>query len=208
MSPIRFHRLLGLLAIVHSGLLLFFFPSASGEAWLNWYHRLWVGLATLWFFWPVILALHPAQSARRVLTPLCIAGLLALLWIRMYADALGPAVFGLPEGGFSLLPHNAVYYGVAYGDGWYDAKRDLRRGRLAYETYGFGGGGYYAEVLKERYQVEQRPVAGCVVSTWQLGHAEGYNRTIEAHIKRRFGHDALQLAQSEASKRYSEAHKP
>src|SRR4051794_7566416 len=61
-SQIRTHRILCCLAIAHGASLLII-PSTSGDAWLGWSNRLWVGFATLWFFWPPILLLYRGASA-------------------------------------------------------------------------------------------------------------------------------------------------
>ena len=61
LSATKPNWLLGFLAVTHSALLLIV-PATTGDAWLGWSNRLWVGLATLWFFWPPILALHRTAS--------------------------------------------------------------------------------------------------------------------------------------------------
>src|ERR1700676_3204890 len=116
MSPVRVHRILGCFAVLHSVLLLipfFYLDTMNG-----WPMRLWFGLCTLWLFWPLILALHPAQSARRVLIPLGFAAPFAFLWFRFYAGMAAP-LFGLPDG-LELYPHTIAQWAVSYGRGWVD----------------------------------------------------------------------------------------
>ena len=93
-SEIRLHRLFGCLTVLHAALLLLvLLISIHSDAKLTeWDHQLWVGLATLWFFWPLVLALHPAQSARRVLVPMGVAAPFVFLWFNWWAHIDGPAV--------------------------------------------------------------------------------------------------------------------
>ena len=65
----------------------------------------------------------------------------------------------------------------------------------------------YTEILRERYQIELRRIAGDTdVTEKVLGHAKGYNEISEAEVKRRFGGEILKTAEEEATKRYDEAH--
>jgi hypothetical protein len=157
---------------------------------MSWTHRLWVGLATLWFFWPFVLAIHPARSVRRVLVPLIIAAPFVLLWFRLYSSVLAPPVFGLPPG-LSLSPPDLVIYAVAYQSGSADAKKDMRGGRLNLEAFGFGtitpGAPNFSEATLKQYGIEVTHVAGCVVDSRIEGHAYGYNVAMVAEIKRRCG---------------------
>lgn len=81
-----------------------------------------------------------------------------------------------------------------------DARADIRAGKLAIESYGYMplGEAVYSRLLKERYGVELRPVAGCVVDEEILGHAAGYNEVMEAEIQHRHGPDTLDKALQEA----------
>ena len=98
------------------------------------------------------------------------------------------------------------YSKTAYQAGRMAAETDLRAGRLVIEDYGFPRKGQpeYAEILKQRYQIELRRVAGDVVDRRAYGHAFGYNDVSEPEIKRRFGNDLLEKAQQEAAKHYDE----
>jgi hypothetical protein len=201
-SQVRVHRILGCLAVAHAGLLLFV-PSTLGDGWMSWTLRLWVGLATLWFLWPLVLALHPAQSARRVLIPLGFAAPFVFLWFRLYSSDLGPPVFGLPEF-VHLTPHSMLQYAISYRTGWADANKKAKTAGLSLEAYGFGtftpgAPGFSRETLKQ-CGIEINHVAGCVVDTQIVGHANGYNIAMIAEIKRRFGNGVVKAAEDKDAK--------
>jgi hypothetical protein len=188
MSPPKQHRLFGCLAILHSaavlaGLLCRPWPVAP-----PWFDQLWFGFATLWFFWPIVLLLHVGRSALRAAIPLLIAAVIAIPWWRIYSIE-GATAFGLPMG-CTLSPITMTRFFVAYVRGRADAHRDIRDGQLIIEVSGFGAGSI-AKPLKDRYGVETRVVAGCVVDDTILGHERGYNVVSAAEIKRRSGVDIL-----------------
>ena len=106
----------------------------------------------------------------------------------MYAFVAAPA-FGLPMG-CTLSPIRMTRFFAAYVRGRADARRDIRDGRLTVEVYGSGGGSI-AKPLQERYHIDTRVVAGCVVNDTLMGHARGYNIVSAAEIKRRFGVEIL-----------------
>ncbi len=63
----------------------------------------------------------------------------------------------------------------------------------------------YGDILRQRYQIEFRRVAGDTnISAKVIGHAKGYNEVSEPEIKRRFGGDILKAAEEEAAKHYDE----
>lgn len=70
-----------------------------------------------------------------------------------------------------------------------DAQADISAGKLAIESFGLPSpdAPVYRRLLKERYGIELRPVAGCVVDEQILGHAAGYNEVMNAEITRRHG---------------------
>src|SRR5215212_7599565 len=86
------YRVLVGFAVVHSLALWALFGATSWTM-----QRLWVGCVTLWFLWPVVLALHPGRSARRLVLSSTLLVLLMFPCFRMY-DVMGPAVFGWPDG--------------------------------------------------------------------------------------------------------------
>ena len=188
MPPRNQHRVLGCLAIVHSAAVITLLVLRPWPWAPPWYDRLWVGIATLWFLWPLVLLLHSGGSALRVAVPLVLAGLIAIPWWRMYrSDAA--VLFGLPMG-CTLSPASMTSFFTAYFRGRADARRDIRAGHLALEVSGLGAG-EFVKPLKERYGVEARVVAGCVVNETIMGHERGYNVVSAAEIKRRLGVDIL-----------------
>lgn len=85
-----------------------------------------------------------------------------------------------------------------------DAMNDLRSGRLVLETAGLPApeSGEYWQLLKDRYQIEMRGVAGCIVDSSDINHIHGYNAVMTAAIDRRFGKGTLDRAWKEAQRKY------
>jgi hypothetical protein len=83
-----------------------------------------------------------------------------------------------------------------------DARNDLRAGKLANEGFGLPASwaSTYDRLLRQRYGVESRSVAGCVVTSEIVGHAVGYNEVMDAEIKRRFGADVFERTAAEAER--------
>jgi len=52
--------------------------------------------------------------------------------------------------------------------------------------------------LRERYGIENRVVAGCIVSPPLLAYTEGYNRVSMAAANRKFGHDVFKESVADA----------
>lgn len=194
LSPRNQHWVLGSLAVVHSAGILAFIAVRPWPVPPNWFDPLWIAVATLWFFWPIVLLLHVGRSVLRVAVPLLVAGVIAIAWWRSYSIQ-GATVFGLPMG-CTLSPVTMTRFFVAYVRGRADARRDIRAGHLAVEVSGLGAGSF-AKPLKDRFQVETRVVAGCVVDDIILGHERGYNVVSAAEIKRRFGIDLLEADSGE-----------
>jgi hypothetical protein len=90
--------------------------------------------------------------------------------------------------------------GAAIALGEKEAKNDLGQGKLAVESYGkpviFRE--TYQKLLKQRYGIEVRTVAGCAVDDQIAGHAEGYNKAMNAEIQKRFGADVFERTLKEA----------
>jgi len=197
-SPARAYRQLGFLALAHVaaiyGLAFVAYSAISLE--YAWPRRLWIAVMTLWFFWPVVFALHHGRSAMRFALFVSLAALLLFLPLRLY-DREAPQMFGLPWGA-SINPWSVWKYGSAYRAGRAEAKRDVAAGILAIEEYGFGAGfGPHVQILRERYQIEIRPTAGCIVNETILGHAAGYNAVSELEIDRRVGRASVEGARAE-----------
>jgi hypothetical protein len=56
----------------------------------------------------------------------------------------------------------------------------------------------FARILRERYGIENRVVAGCIVSPPLLAYTEGYNRVSMAAANRKFGHDVFKESVADA----------
>jgi hypothetical protein len=77
---VRVHRILGALAVLHSVLLFAIllcvytgvFSPLGFSSWPWGVQPLWVGLASLWLLWPLVLVLHPGRSLLRVALPVAI----------------------------------------------------------------------------------------------------------------------------------------
>jgi len=190
MSPQKLHWVLGGLAVLHSIVIL---ASIALRPWPDpgrWFDPLWFALATFWFFWPFVLVFQRGRSLLRVAVPLVLAAFIMTRWFSMYSFIGAPA-FGLPMG-CDLHPVTMTRFFVAYLRGRADARRDIRDGQLAIEVSGFGAGATGIEQkLKDRYGVETRAVAGCIVDDQILGHQWGYNVVAGAEIARRSGVDIL-----------------
>jgi hypothetical protein len=200
-SAIRSYRRLGYLALAHAlavsllGVALVVFPegTASENAWLL---RLWVAVVTLWFLWPVVLALHRGRSPLRFAVFVFLAAVLLLPSLRFY-NIFAPTAFGFPIG-VDLNPLRAWKYFSAYRTGRAHAERDVAAGILAIEESGLGAGtGHSVRLLRERYGIEIRAIAGCIVDENILGHEAGYNAVSEAEIDRRVGRDRVAAAREE-----------
>jgi hypothetical protein len=82
---------LSIIVAVYSGV----FYGFRYSAWPWGFDRFWVGLATLWLLWPLVLALHPGRSALRVTLPIGISVAFLMPCIRAYRIE-APATFGFP----------------------------------------------------------------------------------------------------------------
>ena len=198
-SHARTYRRLGYLALMHAGVLVGLLAiwlrlQSEDEFWLQ---RLWVGLVTLWFLWPIVLALHPGRSALR----LGVFALLSvvLLWPSLsWYDMIAAEALGLPKDAH-MNPIEAWMFFSAYRTGRAEAQKDVAAGNLAIEEFGFGAGSG-GQILRERYQIELRPIAQCLVDQRILGHAAGYNSVSEPEIHRRFGRERITAARDEGVK--------
>lgn len=81
-----------------------------------------------------------------------------------------------------------------------DARKEIGKGVMALEVYGFGAGAptAYEDYLIRR-GVEVRPVAGCVVDNQIIGHAKGFNRVMKRGIREKLGGDVFDKAEQAAS---------
>jgi len=106
------------------------------------------------------------------------------------------------------LPDHEQISLSAYRAGRSDAEKDVRENRLIIETFGLPPrwDGDYAKLLEQRYRIEVRTVAGCMVDEKIVGHAKGYNEVSKAEIQRRFGSDVLEKTQTEVRRHWKENH--
>lgn len=94
---------------------------------------------------------------------------------------------------------------VAYHRGTKDGKEELKKGALAVESFGLLAPWtpIYSRILKERYGVEERIVAGCSVDSDIIGHADGFNTVMERAITEKYGKDVFAEAATEARSEYN-----
>ncbi|MCB1225129.1 MAG: hypothetical protein KDK99_04895 [Verrucomicrobiales bacterium] len=104
--------------------------------------------------------------------------------------------------------HGLPFSEAAYAKGKSDAQAELKKGHLALESFGYPASwsDLYQEMLKERYDIEDRRVAGCVIDGHILGHANGFNEVMEAEIHRRYGKDVFEKVSAEAQETYKKQH--
>ncbi len=191
-SPARVYRVLGALAVLHSVALFGVFW--QGEFGFR-FEKLWVGLATLWFLWPLILVFHIGRAHRRFIFSILLATLLFLPSWQIY-HFIAPVAFGMPMG-VDLTPWRFYQYFIAYWTGRAEARADIQAGRLVVEEAGFGAGSA-GRILQERYGIQSNATAGCIVDDRILGHLAGYNSVSLPEITRRFGPNVIEAAWEEA----------
>ena len=82
------------------------------------------------------------------------------------------------------------------------ASFEVAQGRYRVLAFGLPAPGHdeYERILRERYGIEMRRVAGCVVSRWQVAYWEGYNSVSVDAANRKFGHDVFQESDAEAGR--------
>lgn len=184
------------IAVLGLGFIVFLGQIAFEHEWLL---RLWVGLVTLCLLWPIVLALHPGRSVLRFAVFVSLAGILLLPSLALY-NRYAPYVFGLPMF-VSMNPLSVWKYFSAYQAGRAEAKKDIAAGILAIEEAGFGAGaGSRVRILRERYQIEIRGIAQCIVDEQIVGREAGYNSVSRPEIDRRVGQNRVEEAQEEGNK--------
>lgn len=198
-SPVvRTHRIIGGLAVVHAVIIAGIVVGMRLHGWFP-SGPLWVAFVTRWVVWPVALLVHRGRSLLRVLVPVLVSVLL-ICWFA-WSDYIvsAPAAVGFPLG-VSLYPRDFYDYSTAHRAGHAEAERDLWAGVLAVESYGLPLPPEYAQILRERYSIQLRPIAGDTdVTARVLGHVQGYNELSKAEIKRRFGDGVLEAARRRVS---------
>ena len=102
-------------------------------------------------------------------------------------------------GGCATLQSNS-----SFKAGKTQANEDIPNGILAIEQAGFlmKFDEEYVRLLKQKYGIEVRRVAFCVVHEDVEEHMRGYNKVAEAEIARRFGKGCLLKAEQQAQALY------
>jgi hypothetical protein len=91
------------------------------------------------------------------------------------------------------------------------ATLDVAAGNLELRTWGIpipGDSFTFEKLLTERLGVRVGAVGGCLVTSEQAAHTEGYNAVVEAEIKRRFGSNIFDTLKEEAARIDKEAASP
>lgn len=80
------------------------------------------------------------------------------------------------------------------------ARFDLARGHYEVLTLGLPAPWRpeAARLLRERYKIEMRVVAGCMVSESLLAYVDAYNKVSMSAAKLKFGHDVFQESTNDA----------
>lgn len=85
------------------------------------------------------------------------------------------------------------------------AKFDMWRGRYVVLTYGLPppGRDEYARLLRQRYGIELRPVAACIVSERLVSYVNAYDEVSCPAANRRFGHDVFKECEERALQQWN-----
>ena len=88
------------------------------------------------------------------------------------------------------------------------AHYDVARGHQLQLIYGLPSlmDPVYARVLRERYGIEMRTVAGCIISTSLRSYADGYNEVSVAAANRKWGRDVFEDSWKEAARIWAQTH--
>ena len=100
---------------------------------------------------------------------------------------LGWVSFGIP-------------YLSAFSRGQHDAAEDISHGRYQELGYGLPASwrNDYTSLLRERYGIKFRAVAGCLISESLESYVAGYNSVASAAAMRKFGHNVFRECAEEA----------
>ena len=201
-SPARLHRAFCVAAVVHAAVILaLVFPVYTQESWL-WLPHLWVGITTLWFYWPVLLALHVGRPRRRCYIAIGGSALLLLFPMWSYMSLFGPWVLVRDFGPRSLNPLEAAVFGGGYVSGWIESKQRNQGDTITIEGYGMGGSETpgvptLSAGAAKRYNLTLNSTGHCGVNPYIFGRAAGYNAASVRLLKRRYGSDILAVLERE-----------
>jgi hypothetical protein len=103
----------------------------------------------------------------------------------------------------------AGYSQADYERGRADAQNDISHGILVYEYAGLPAPSDDEEIrlLRERYHIEMRRVAGDEIRIDAISHMVGYNEISLPEIERRFGKGILEKVDQEAKANYEKNHR-
>jgi len=165
-------------------------------------------MTTLWFFWPIILAVHVGGSLRRNYISLGVAAALLALPMIGYQRFLASWVLGGRDM-VSFTPVALGPYIVGYARGWRDAKQRAGMEPILLEGYGMGGSFTpgappFTREAFEKYRLQIESVALCGVTPYIQGHAKAYNTVSVNEIRRRYGSGVITGAQREEAERQEE----
>ena len=112
------------------------------------------------------------------------------------------AIVVLPLLGSEIWSRTAAFRGR------HAAERDLARGRYVVLGYGLPPRGVaeYKQILREKYGVEYRQVALCIVSRSLVAYADSYDKISGDAIRQKFGNDILKHSWDEANQEWLEKH--
>ena len=146
---------------------------------------------------------QPRPYLRATLIGLAVGALLvgALAYQRFFARQPQPE-----SAASDIVSERGQRYSIsAYEAGRTQAERDIQQGILATESYGLPGpwSAEYESLLAERYHIQHKSIAGCVVSPTESGHAKGYNEVMRREIETRFGENLFQRVAAEAIQKHN-----
>jgi hypothetical protein len=129
----------------------------------------------------------------------------ARVWFMQYGGRRLRRV-GLAAGAVVLLLYALTWPPLHSLAGNLAARYDLARGR--YQELGFGlptaSRPEYARLLRERYRLRFRAVAGCVVNEPLLAYVHAYNSVSMAATKRKFGGDVFEECARDAERNWQQ----
>jgi len=85
-------------------------------------------------------------------------------------------------------------------DGKSEAERELAGGKLVVVRCGLPEDWFreYCQILRTRYEIEVRVIAGCMLTTPIRNYASSFNEVMDKRIKALFGDDVFKKAEGEA----------
>jgi hypothetical protein len=91
---------------------------------------------------------------------------------------------------------------TAAARGTLEAQFDLASGHYAILAYGLppGGRDEYTQLLKERYGIERRQIALCIVGPSTTAYADSYNHLSVPAAQSRFGHEVFEQTWQDAQR--------